>query len=147
MQLLTFMLNNVRFGIPVDDVESIETRMSVVGVPNAPAHIEGIVNLHGDIVPICNLADYFGYPAHDIKNVIVASMNGMKIGLEVESVREIIDVNEKQVIPMPTIMNANQSCFNDVASYDKQLIVMFEVSKLMPQSEQQGIQKLIDDNT
>ena len=34
MQLLTFMLNNVRFGIPVDDVESIETRMSVVGVPN-----------------------------------------------------------------------------------------------------------------
>ena len=26
---------------------------------------------------------------------IVASMNGMKIGLEVESVREIIDVNEK----------------------------------------------------
>ena len=136
MQLLTFMLNNVRFGIPVDDVESIETRMSVVGVPNAPAHIEGIVNLHGDIVPICNLADYFGYPKQDIKNVIVASMNGMKIGLEVESVREIIDVNEKQVIPMPTIMNANQSCFNDVASYDKQLIVMFEVSKLMPQSEQ-----------
>ena len=88
MQLLTFMLNNVRFGIPVDDVESIETRMSVVGVPNAPAHIEGIVNLHGDIVPICNLADYFGYPKQDIKNVIVASMNGMKIGLEVESVRE-----------------------------------------------------------
>ena len=59
----------------------------------------------------------------------------------------IIDVNEKQVIPMPTIMNANQSCFNDVASYDKQLIVMFEVSKLMPQSEQQGIKQLIDDNT
>ena len=117
MQLLTFMLNNVRFGIPVDDVESIETRMSVVGVPNAPAHIEGIVNLHGDIVPICNLADYFGYPKQDIKNVIVASMN------------------------------ANQSCFNDVASYDKQLIVMFEVSKLMPQSEQQGIKQLIDDNT
>ena len=29
MQLLTFMLNNVRFGIPVDDVESIETRMIV----------------------------------------------------------------------------------------------------------------------
>ena len=87
------------------------------------------------------------YPKQDIKNVIVASMNGMKIGLEVESVREIIDVNEKQVIPMPTIMNANQSCFNDVASYDKQLIVMFEVSKLMPQSEQQGIKQLIDDNT
>jgi len=78
MQLLTFMLNNVRFGIPVDDVESIETRMSVVGVPNAPAHIEGIVNLHGDIVPICNLAEYFGYPKQDIKNHIDRTHHGEK---------------------------------------------------------------------
>ena len=72
------------------------------------------------------------------KKCYCGKYNGMKIGLEVESVREIIDVNEKQVIPMPTIMNANQSCFNDVASYDKQLIVMFEVSKLMHSPSSRG---------
>ena len=136
MQLLTFLLNSVRFGIPVDDVESIETRMDVVRVPNAPANIEGIINLHGEIIP-----------RQDIKNVIVASMNGMKIGMEVENVQEIIDVNDQQVIPMPAIMNETQGCFNDVASYDKQLIVMLDVAKLIPHADQQGIQKLIEDNS
>lgn len=147
MQLLTFLLNSVRFGIPVDDVESIETRMDVVRVPNAPANIEGIINLHGEIIPICSLAGYFGYPRQDIKNVIVASMNGMKIGMEVENVQEIIDVSDQQVIPMPAIMNETQGCFNDVASYDKQLIVMLDVAKLIPHADQQGIQKLIEDNS
>ena len=32
MQLLTFLLNGVKFGIPVNDVESIETRMNVVNI-------------------------------------------------------------------------------------------------------------------
>ena len=46
MQLLTFTLNDIRFGVPVEDVESIENRMDVVGVPNAPAHFEGIIDVN-----------------------------------------------------------------------------------------------------
>ena len=48
---------------------------------------------------------------------------------------------------MPAIMNETQGCFNDVASYDKQLIVMLDVAKLIPHADQQGIQKLIEDNS
>lgn len=46
MQLLTFTLNDIRFGVPVEDVQSIENRMDVVGVPNAPAHFEGIIDVN-----------------------------------------------------------------------------------------------------
>ena len=47
MQLLTFLLNGVKFGIPVNDVESIETRMNVVNIPNSLPQVHGIMNLHG----------------------------------------------------------------------------------------------------
>ena len=46
MQLLTFLLNGVKFGIPVNDVESIETRMNVVNIPNSLPEVHGIMNLH-----------------------------------------------------------------------------------------------------
>lgn len=46
MQLLTFTLNDIRFGVSVEDVQSIENRMDVVGVPNAPAHFEGIIDVN-----------------------------------------------------------------------------------------------------
>ena len=43
MQLLTFLLNGVKFGIPVNDVESIETRMNVVNIPNSLPQVHGIM--------------------------------------------------------------------------------------------------------
>ena len=130
MQLLTFLLNGVKFGIPVNDVESIETRMNVVNIPNSLPQVHGIMNLHGEVIAVYSLAEQFHYPEQEINNIIVASMNGTKIGLE--------------VVSMPVIMKAVENCFDEVASYAKELIVLIEVSKLMPEAEQQAIQKLVE---
>ena len=138
MQLLTFLLNGVKFGIPVNDVESIETRMNVVNIPNSLPQVHGIMNLHGEVIAVYSLAE------QEINNIIVASMNGTKIGLEVGNVDEIIDVPDEKVISMPVIMKAVENCFDEVASYAKELIVLIEVSKLMPEAEQQAIQKLVE---
>jgi len=59
-------------------------------------------------------------------------------------VDEIIDVPDEKVISMPVIMKAVENCFDEVASYAKELIVLIEVSKLMPEAEQQAIQKLVE---
>ena len=144
MQLLTFLLNGVKFGIPVNDVESIETRMNVVNIPNSLPQVQGIMNLHGEVIAVYSLAEQFHYPEQEINNIIVASMNGTKIGLEVGNVDEIIDVPDEKVISMPVIMKAVENCFDEVASYAKELIVLIEVSKLMPEAEQQAIQKLVE---
>lgn len=144
MQLLTFLLNGVKFGIPVNDVESIETRMDVVEIPNSLPQVHGIMNLHGEIIAVYSLAEQFHYPKQQINNIIVASMNEMKIGLEVSSVNEIIEVTDEQVIPMPVIMNASKTCFDDVASYEKELIILLEVANLMPKEQQEAIQKFVE---
>lgn len=141
MQLLTFLLNGVKFGIPVKDVESIETRMDVVDIPNSLPQVHGIMNLHGEIIAVYSLAEQFNYPEQQINNIIVASINGMKVGLEVGSVDEIIDVPDEEVVDMPVMINATETCFDEVASYNKELIVLLEVSGLMPKEEQEAIQK------
>ena len=141
MQLLTFLLNGVKFGIPVKDVESIETRMDVVDIPNSLPQVHGIMNLHGEVIAVYSLADQFNYPEQQINNIIVASMNGFKVGLEVGSVDEIIDVPDEEVVDMPVMINATETCFDEVASYNKELIVLLEVSGLMPKEEQEAIQK------
>ena len=141
MQLLTFLLNGVKFGIPVKDVESIETRMDVVDIPNSLPQVHGIMNLHGEVIAVYSLADQFNYPEQQINNIIVASMNGFKVGLEVGNVEEIIDVPDEEVVDMPVMINATETCFEEVASYNKKLIVLLEVSGLMPKEEQEAIQK------
>lgn len=146
MQLLSFSLNGVDYGIALKDVESIESRMDIVNVPTAPAHIKGIIRLHGEIVPVFCLATRFGLQDRPVENMIVANVNGMKVALEVEKVKEIVDVDNSRVLPMPILMNGVKNCFNDVASCQKELIVMLDVNSLVSLEEQQQIRKLIDDS-
>lgn len=146
MQLLTFTLNGIDFGIPVKDVEAIETQKNIIPVPTSPQNVRGIMNLHGEIIAVYSLASRFAYSDLPVGNIVVANVEGMKIGLEVEQVKSIIEVEDKSVIPMPTIMNATQNCFNDVASCQKELIVLLDTSNLLSQEERAGINKLLEDN-
>lgn len=147
MQLLAFSLNGVEYGIELKDVESIESLRSIVNIPTAPAHIKGIIKLHGEIVPVFCLATRFGLADRPASNLIVVNVNGMKVALEVEKVKEIVDVENSRVLPMPLLMNGVQNCFNDVASCQKELIVMLDVRSLVSQEEQQQIRALLDEKT
>lgn len=146
MQLLTFSLRGVDYGIPLKDVESIENIMSVVNVPTAPAHIKGIIRLHGEIIPVFSLASRFFLGELPIQNIIVVNVGGMKLALEVEKVKEIVDVENSHVLPMPGIMNNAKNCFNDVASCQKTLIVMLDVRSLISMEEQEQIRRLLEDD-
>ncbi len=147
MQLLSFSLNGVDYGIPLKDVESIEGRINCVNVPTAPKYIKGIIRLHGNIVPVLSLAARFGLQELPVENMIVANVDGMKLALEVEKVREIVDVENSRVLPMPMLMSSVQNCFNDVASCQQELIVMLDVKSLVSLEEQQQLRKLIQDSS
>lgn len=147
MQFLTFTLNGMDYGIPLKDVESIETRTNVVTVPTAPAHICGIMRLHGNIIPVYSLTSRFGMPAGKIENLVVANVDGMKIGLEVEKVNEIVDIDNSRVLPMPSLMHGAANCFNDVASCQKELFILLDVESLVSTEEGQAIRQMISDNT
>lgn len=145
MQLLTFSLNGVDYGIPIQDVESIEVKVNIVVVPTSPKHIRGIVRLHGEIIPVLSLASRFGLGNLPVENLIVASAGDMKIALEVEKVKEIVNIENKRVLPMPKLMSAEANCFNDVASCQKELIVMLDVKSLVSIEEREALRKLISD--
>lgn len=52
MQLLTFTLTGMDYGISLENVESIESKMNVVVVPTSPANIRGIIRLHLSLIHI-----------------------------------------------------------------------------------------------
>lgn len=147
MQLLKFAMNGIDYGIPIKDVESIESHINIVPIPTAPQHIRGIIRLHGDIVPVVNLASRFGVESSTIQNLVIASVDGMKVGLEVEQVKEIVEVENSNVIPMPVIMHSVQNCFSDVATRQKELIAMLDVGSLVSLEEREQIRQIIKDNT
>src|SRR4029079_15113026 len=59
-QFVIFLLGNQEYGLPVGSVEEIARSSDhITRLPKAPAFIEGVINLHGAVVPIVNLRRRF----------------------------------------------------------------------------------------
>ena len=143
MQVLTFMLGEVKYGIPIEHVQSIEERVQVVGIPKTLPCVKGIMNLHGNIIPIYSLAEKFGYRRENIQNIVVVDVNGMAIGFEVTKVDEILEVGNDHVQPMPQMISNSEKFMTNVADYDKKLIVLLNVDELLETDEQNNIKELL----
>jgi chemotaxis signal transduction protein len=62
-RFLGLRLGGSRYGIPVTQVREIIVMCPVTEVPRMPAHIRGVINLRGTVVPVIGLRERFGMQA------------------------------------------------------------------------------------
>lgn len=144
MQLLTFALGDIKFGVKIDLVQSIDVAMQVTSIPHSFSYIKGIAKSHDTVIPIYSLARKMNYPEKKMQNVIIAEVDGILMGFEVEEVREIVDVPEQQVIPMPNLISHDQDYLTDVAHRNDELVVLLDLEKIIRQ-ESDNIKKILED--
>ena len=60
--LVTFQLGNEEYGIEIASVQEIIRATDITPVPGAPAHVRGVINLRGKIIPVVDLRTRFALP-------------------------------------------------------------------------------------
>ena len=108
MQFLTFRLAQETFAIEVLKAREIIDCIDPTKVPQMPAELLGVINLRGKVVPVINLRCKFGMPdaerTRDNCIIIIEIMSdGEKalIGILVDAVKEVLNLNNDQIEPPP----------------------------------------------
>lgn len=146
MKPVVFKLNNENYGVDINRVLGIEREQQIVRVPNTVSYIKGIMNLRGEIIPVYSLREKFGLPAasNDDIQFIIVRVKDSKIALEVDGVKEIHDVSQSNIFPVPPIcVNENTKYFEKVIKGDDNLIVIIDVDYLLSDEEMQRIDEMI----
>src|SRR5215813_9045603 len=76
---LTFQLANEEFGIRVLKVREIMGLQEITAVPQTPAHVKGVINLRGKVIPVVDLRLKFGVAAAEYTQrtcIIVTQVHG-----------------------------------------------------------------------
>jgi purine-binding chemotaxis protein CheW len=55
-------IGNGRFALPSLDVREIQRAVAIVPLPKAPPIVEGLINVHGRLVPVLDVRARFGIP-------------------------------------------------------------------------------------
>jgi purine-binding chemotaxis protein CheW len=145
-QLIIFKLGDEEFGVDILQVKEIEKLdQEVTRVPKAPAFVEGVINLRGEIVPIVDLRKRFGLtqkPITSESRVVIVEINDNLIGMMVDAVIEVIRVNVSSIEPTPQITKGVDAYFlNGVAKIDERLIVLLNLERALSAEESRELKE------
>ncbi|MFQ5561244.1 MAG: chemotaxis protein CheW [Nitrospinota bacterium] len=118
MELLTFKLDNVLYGIDLNSAIEIVPLPYITKFGNLPSYICGIIDLRGRTVPIIDLKARIGTGKSRFEldnNVIIVSFQNKKIGLIVDTVVSLEKINEFDFIPPPTMLEGVDISFMKAA--------------------------------
>jgi purine-binding chemotaxis protein CheW len=147
-QLVIFELGTENFGIDIASVEGINKMLEITKVPQAPSYMEGITNLRGSVLPVIDLHKRFGLPDHVRNNetrIVVANLDGVKIGMIVSAVSEVLTIEDNVIEPPPPMVsNINSEFIIGVAKIDKRLVILLDLAKILSVEEKKQVAKTIE---
>ena len=143
IQLVTFMLGAEEFGVPISQIQEIDRLGKVTKVPKAAPFIEGITNLRGEVIPVLDTRKRFDLeakPSDDRTRVVIVNFGGVRTGLVVDSVRQVLNLATKDIAPPPEAIGSgiDQQFISGIGKADsgKRMIVLLDVEKILSRQEQ-----------
>jgi len=134
-QQIVFKVGDERYGLDVQWVNGIESLPNIVTVPNAPECIRGLINMRGQVLPVFSFRSLFGMPIIDRTEetkIIITSCHGTELAFEVDSVLEIAEFSETEIVEAPPIIKGASTAYVDkIVCRDTKLTILINRDGIM----------------
>lgn len=134
LQLCTFELDQLLFGIEVSQVQEIVRYHAITRVPLAPEVVRGLINLRGEIVTALDLRLRMGMPRHPPDglpmNIVLRHEGSGGVSLLVDRVGDVIDVaGDKFERPPETVQGAGRELIRGAYKLPERLLLLLDVDQ------------------
>jgi purine-binding chemotaxis protein CheW len=106
-QYCTFVVSGLLFGVPAREVQEVIRSIPMTRVPGAPAEVEGLINLRGQIVTAIDLRRRLGLDQVGVRgrvlNVVIQS-DGNAVSLLVDEIGGVVDVRPEEMVAPPSTL-------------------------------------------
>ncbi|MGO8694525.1 MAG: chemotaxis protein CheW [Rectinemataceae bacterium] len=131
---LAFELAGELFAVEVDRVEVVLETATITRVPKAAAHLRGVINYRGAVIPVADLRTRLGSdasPAAGASIVVLRIRFGSEditIGMLADEVHEVIDLDTSRIKRPPQLgSKLDDDLVAGIGQYDGRFIVVLDI--------------------
>lgn len=146
--ILVFEVAGQRYGLSVLNVAQIIEMVAITRLPKAPEIVEGVVDFHGQVIPIVSLRRRFlkAPQAPTLRTpIIIGRLEGRTVGLVVDVVWGVVDLLPEHVVAPDQIfleeMVPQVEYLTGVARVDDGLILLLDPPTLLTEEEASMVEK------
>ena len=144
-QYLTFFIRGEEYAAGILRVKEIIEYETVTRVPTTPAHVRGVINLRGAVLPVIDLAAKFGHGESEATRttciVIVETRqqgNVVVVGIMADSVSEVVDIASDAIEPPPSFGTSVHIDFLiGMGKLDNRLVLVLDMDRVLSPVELQ----------
>ncbi|SFD06546.1 chemotaxis protein CheW [Butyrivibrio sp. YAB3001] len=129
-----FDVNNGKYGIDVNHVNTVINMPTITKIPKTPAHYKGIISLRGEVIPIISLRKKISLEEDVVtadSRVIITEMDDdRKVGLIVDSVKEVVAIPDDDIMEPSQFLKGQRTLIYGVAKKGDNIISFFDVELL-----------------
>ncbi|MBT4088600.1 MAG: chemotaxis protein CheW [Deltaproteobacteria bacterium] len=142
-QYLAFKLEDEVFAFDISRVREVLEFDAVTKVPQTPDMMQGVINLRGSVVPVVDLRIKFGMgeiekTVNTVIIIIEIDLDGdsTMIGVLVDSVKEVMDLDSEHIEPPPSIgSRLNTEFIDGMGKQENQFIIILNIEKIFSSDE------------
>jgi purine-binding chemotaxis protein CheW len=135
VKIIVFQLSDEEYGIPVQQVKSIEKMQHITRVPRTPKFVKGVINLRGVVTPIIDLRSRFDLSEeHYSENtrMIIVTHDSRDVGLIVDAANDVIDLPSSSIEPPPEVVGVVEADYiQGVAKVGSRLLIIMNLEKVL----------------
>lgn len=145
-QFVVFRLGRETYALDISAVLEIITMQTITEVPGTEECIDGIINLRGRVIPVLNLHRKFNLSGDGntrATRIVVVEVDGCSIGMLVDEVSEVVNINRDSIEqPSEIMIGVDSEYLAGVAKVDGRLIIILELEKVLKRDDVQIVENI-----
>lgn len=138
LQYLVFSVDE-HYALELAKIVEILEYKPITRVPETPAYIAGMMNLHGSVLPVLDMRRRFHKPDRDdlpYRCIVVTRFEGMKLGLVVDTVDDLIALEPGSISQPPQVGEDYAHVFiKQIGVYEDKMVLIIDADKLVNHSD------------
>ncbi len=138
---VTFELDEHRYALKLTDVVRVINVVSITSLPQAPGIVLGVINNHGQIIPVVNLRRRFNLPERQLElsdRFIIARTPKRNVALLVDAVSGVIEIPPSSISTASSILPDTKYIDGAIRLFDG-IILVHDLAQLLSLEEETSL--------
>jgi len=136
-RFVVFTISGEELGIEINRIVEILKPQKVTSFPGVPSYVIGVFNLRGSVIPLIDMRMRLNVRAKpDKEKILIVKLHEGRVGLLVDSVKEILSIDDELISPPPPIFKGLKTeHIKGIGRVNDRLIIIFNLDNLISQED------------
>ena len=133
VRLVVFQVADLCCALPVETIREIIPAQPATRIPGAPDSIDGLINVRGSLLTVARGSVVLQRPAsrQEGTSVLVLALEGRMVGLEVDDVLDLVDVESTELAPAKRLPGVDPALVKSVGRYNDRVFILLDPGALV----------------